>query len=175
VTEASAIARAVVGRRTGLFRRFHVVPCDGGDGAIRQIVGVPAAHDRLPGGGAIAIPGGRGVAIADAWPRAVFEAIERYCPAIVDETRLIRCAAAGDPRFVAAPLFSGAQYASAGFPFRPLRADSDVHWIEGRSLVDAARRFVPAPFVYLPWRPRTRDEILGPNTSTGTACGPSWE
>jgi ribosomal protein S12 methylthiotransferase accessory factor len=170
-----AVARAVIARRTGLFRRFHAVPYDAGDAAVRQIVGAPAAHDILPGGGAIAIPGGRGDAIADAWPRALFEAIERYCPAIVDETRLVRAAAGDDPRFVRGDMFSAAQYASPGFPFRPLGADAVVHWVEGRSLVDDGARFVPAPFVYLPWKPRSRDELLGPNTSTGTAAGPSRE
>jgi ribosomal protein S12 methylthiotransferase accessory factor len=169
------VARAVIARRTGLFQRFHAIPHAAGDAAVRQIVGAPAAHELLPGGGAIAIPGGRGDAIADAWPRAVFEAIERYCPAIVDETRLVRRAAGGDPRFVRGDLFSDAQYASPGFPFRPLRADASVHWVEGRSLVDGRARFVPAPFVYLPWKPRSRDEVLGPNTSTGTAAGPTWE
>lgn len=169
------VARAIVARRTGLFRRFHAVPHAPGDAAVRQIVGAPAAHELLPGGGAIAIPGGRGEAIADAWPRALFEAIERYCPAFVDETRLVLRAAGDDPGFVRGDVFSDAQYASPGFPFCPLRADASVHWVEGRSLVDGSARFVPAPFVYLPWKPRSRDELLGPNTSTGTAAGPTWE
>jgi ribosomal protein S12 methylthiotransferase accessory factor len=181
VTQAShaeIVARAVVGRRTGLFQRFHALPRDADDAGVREVVGVPAAYGVLPGGGAIGAPGGRGVRVSDAWPYALFEAIERYCPAFVDERRVVHRAAGDDPRFLcgpALPRFSAGQYASPDFPFAAVGADAPLPWVEGRSLVDDAARFVPAPLVYMPWRPRTRAELVGPNLSTGTACGPTWE
>ena len=157
---------------TGVLRRTLLLPYTGGQIRYSHATAAPARYGVLPTGGDIANPG------ASAWhmPRSLtqvaFEAVERYCAAFVDHGSMLRTAPQG-PAFDAGrrvQQFAAHQYAAPGFPFAPLRDGSVVHWALGRSLLTGDRRYVPAAFTYLPFRPTSPDEVLGPSFSTGMSA-----
>jgi ribosomal protein S12 methylthiotransferase accessory factor len=110
---------------------------------------------------------------------AIGEALERYSGSYVPKERVVVAAAedlggAVDPgRFA---LFSDDQYSRGGFPFLPFRRDTVVGWVEGFSIPDGRRAFLPAQLVYMPWQRRVSREIrIGHATSSGFACAATLE
>jgi len=110
---------------------------------------------------------------------AIGEALERYAGSYVPKERVVVAAAedlggAVDPgRFA---LFSDDQYSRGGFPFLPFRRDTVVGWVEGFSIPDGRRAFLPAQLVYMPWGRRVSCEIrIGHATSSGLACAATLE
>lgn len=96
---------------------------------------------------------GKGMTLSGALLTAVGEAIERYAPSLPDPERIVWARPADldgaflDPRCFT--LYSDAQYARDGFPFR--RFDSDVPhpWVRGTWLSSGAAVWVPAVFAFL--------------------------
>ena len=171
------IARATIDRRTGIVRALLAAPCAADDPAIAHVEARIGDFGCLPAGGTIAETGGSGARPGAAWACALFETLERYAGAIVDRRRLVLTRPTPGGPFVHGdrfPLFADFQYARPGWPFRPLTERSEIWWAEGRSLATGEPRFVPATFVYVPYRATCEDELLGPGTSTGMASGPSW-
>ncbi len=123
--------------------------------------------------------GGVGTSPHGAIAKALGEAVERYCSAVFTPEDL-RWSCYADLDEPATPpgsyaLYSAAQYARPGFPWRPFEPDSPVAWTYGRSLVTGRHVLVPAAFVHVPYhytsgRPDT--PITQP-ISTGLACGSS--
>jgi ribosomal protein S12 methylthiotransferase accessory factor len=117
--------------------------------------------------------GGADVTRAGAAAAAVGEALERYSASFVPHERLVVASArelgrgAVDPERFA--LFSEAQYAKDGFPFRPFTSRTEVAWVEGRELPDGAPAWLPAELVYLGDASSGRKPI-GYATSSGAAC-----
>ena len=111
---------------------------------------------------------------------AIGEALERYSGSYVPHDRIVVAAASelGDEavepsRFA---LFSEAQYAHPGFPFRPFRRDTVVGWVDGFSLPEGRRVYLPAQLVFMPWvRPRRDEVTVGHATSSGLACAATLE
>jgi ribosomal protein S12 methylthiotransferase accessory factor len=125
--------------------------------------------------------GGVGANVRTAIAKALGEAVERYCSALVRYDDLVWSAydrldePATSPASFA--LYRPEQYASAGFPWQPFTTDAPVAWTRGRSLVSGRPVLVPAAFVYVPYhylRDRPDTPIAQP-ISTGLACGPSPE
>jgi len=118
--------------------------------------------------------GGADVTRAGAAAAAVGEALERYSASFVPHERLVVASArelggaALDPeRFT---LFSHAQYAMGGFPFRRFTSRTEVAWVEGWEVPGGARVWLPAELVYLGDASAGRKPI-GYATSSGAACG----
>jgi ribosomal protein S12 methylthiotransferase accessory factor len=132
-------------------------------------------------GGAIGSPaghlggmGGCGATRVEAAAAAVGEALERYSLSHVPHERLVVATAkelgpaAADPERFA--LFSPSQHATPGFPFRPFTRDTRVAWIEGTSVPEGARAWLPAELVFL-GDASTGERPIGYATSSGAACG----
>jgi ribosomal protein S12 methylthiotransferase accessory factor len=109
---------------------------------------------------------------------ALGEAVERYSAAYIPEADVVTSSAdelgpeAVDPTRFA--LFHENQYALPCFPFQRFESASRLRWVEGFSLPDGKRAYLPAQLVYL--RPAVVGEaLIGYSTSNGLACGPSLE
>jgi ribosomal protein S12 methylthiotransferase accessory factor len=168
--------RHVVSSYTGIVRRLdeclassaeprlYRVSCEvrGGD----ALLGSPLGHC-----GGI---GGAGTTRAEAAAAAVGEALERYSASYVPRERLAVTSARELGEAAVAPerfaLFSDAQYAAAGFPFRRFTYETEVAWVEGRALPSGERAWLPAELVYL-GDTALPDGPIGYATSSGAACG----
>ena len=111
---------------------------------------------------------------------AIGEALERYSGSYVPADRIVVASAdelgedAVDPQRFA--LFSDDQYGRGGFPFRPFRRDTRVGWVEGFSLPEGRRAYLPAQLVFMPWQRRCVEEArIGHATSSGLACAATLE
>jgi ribosomal protein S12 methylthiotransferase accessory factor len=174
--DAQALARQLCSPKTGVVKQLLALPRAGGQIPLVHITAGLPDYGVLPSGGRIARPGGSHFTIDGAFNQVLFEAIERYCASIVDYSALLLSRPVTESflwgeRF---PLFAPFQYARDGWPFRPLTAGSSIYWAVGRSLISGRPCFIPASFVYIPYRPASEDEWLGPSTSTGMAAAWSW-
>jgi ribosomal protein S12 methylthiotransferase accessory factor len=110
---------------------------------------------------------------------AIGEALERYSGSYIPADRVVIASAAELGEDAVAPerfaLFSDEQYRGPAFPFRPFRRDTVVGWVEGLSVPDGRRAYLPAQLVYMPWAPQTREVRVGHATSSGLACGATFE
>ena len=66
--------------------------------------------------------------------------------------------------------YTGQQYRSAGFPFRPLQEESTLRWVEGVDLATGRPRPVPLALVTF----LDQETAFAPPSSTGRAAGRSW-
>lgn len=117
---------------------------------------------------------------AHAEAAAIGEALERYSGSFVPAERIVVTSAAALGRDAVEPnrfaLFSGDQYERPGFPFRPFCADTVVGWVDGFSVPDGARAYLPAQLVFMPWQRRAPEEVrVGHATSSGLACAATLE
>lgn len=111
---------------------------------------------------------------------AIGEALERYAGSYVPTDRLVLASAAElGPRAVRPErfaLFSAAQHAEPGFPFRPFGRDTVVSWVEGFAIPEGEPAYLPAQLVYMPWRRQALAETrIGHATSSGLACAATVE
>ena len=106
---------------------------------------------------------------------AMGEILERYSAAHYDPSLLRYCSfdqledEATRPDSFA--LFSADQYDRFSGPPHPFTNDTETGWVRGHSLVDERPIWVPAPFVYLPYRYGAGETYLGDCLSTGLSCG----
>ena len=102
------------------------------------------------------------------------EALERYAATFVPHERLVLASARELGPEAVAPdrfaLFSDEQYASPGFPFRPFTRDARVPWVDGYSLPDRRRVWLPAELVFLGNASVPGLARIGYATSSGMAC-----
>ncbi|MDR2374612.1 MAG: YcaO-like family protein [Bifidobacteriaceae bacterium] len=152
----------------------HLIEHTGGQVPYHHFSAAPARYGALPTGGDIANPGASAWDVEGAVARVTFEALERYCAAFADYASLTLA----EPD-VSSPVwsvgmriqrFADDQYAAPDFPFVPVDSNSLIHWAAGRSLLTGRGRFIPAPLVYLPYRPSTTAETLGYSFSTGMSA-----
>lgn len=147
------------------------------DGGLCHVSVHMGDHSMLPVGGRIDNGGASHATVEGACLRAIMESVERYCASCVDYRRLVRSRPVPNGPFLfgeALPLYADFQYKAPKWPYRPLTRNSDIRWVDGRSLITGRRQLVPAGLVYLPYDYRLIDERLGPSTSTGMACSTSW-
>jgi ribosomal protein S12 methylthiotransferase accessory factor len=118
--------------------------------------------------------GGSGRTRAAAVAAAVGEALERYSASFVPLDRIVRASAAdlGDEAVSPARfcLFSQRQYDARGFPFARFDERIVVPWIDGRSLDDGRRVYLPAELVLLGDVVEAGARRIGYATSNGVAC-----
>lgn len=175
--DLAALAAALVDRKTGAIARLDVLPRTGDQFRFAHLLARLPDLERLPSGGAIADPCGGRQTLAAAVRQVLLECVERSCAAFTNHRALVLAQPTADGAFLDGtrlPLFSAAQYATPGFPFRPLTSASRIWWVEGRSLVTGRPVFVPAALAFIPYRSTREDEWLGPGTSTGMACDRTW-
>lgn len=174
----AGLSRQLLGRRLGVFSGMSAIPYVSEDGSLCHVSVQMGDHSTLPVGGRIDSGGGTHSTLEGACLRALMESVERYCAACVDYRRLVRSRPVPGGPFLfgkALPLYAPFQYETSGWPYRPLTRDSDIRWVDGRSLVTGRRHLVPAGLVYVPYDyDQLLDERLGPSTSTGMACSTSW-
>jgi len=109
---------------------------------------------------------------------ALGELAERYALCYVPWERLrvaaaARLARAADPASFG--LFSPAQYARDGFPFRPFTPEIEVTWVDAVELGGGMPAWVPAELVFLADPVADGVARIGYATSSGAACAPSRE
>jgi ribosomal protein S12 methylthiotransferase accessory factor len=130
--------------------------------------------------GAFAVEYGSGAHPDPARARAaaIGEAVERYSATFVPSERLrtttarkLGVRAVRPSRF---GLFDASQLERPEFPFVPFDEDTTTAFVEGYSLTDGGSAWLPAELVYLqPPVPGMRP--IGYATSSGLACGPSYD
>jgi ribosomal protein S12 methylthiotransferase accessory factor len=144
--------------------RLYRATCDVRGGA--GLVGSPLDH--------CTGIGGAGTTRAEAAAAAVGEALERYSASYIPRERLVVTSARGLGEAAVAPerfaLFSDAQYATPGFPFRRFTAEIEIAWVEGRALPTGEAAWLPAELVFL-GETALADGPIGYATSSGAACG----
>lgn len=143
----------LVDQRFGVITRLEPVPVPDtlptGFRMIASRLSDPTRFCRWP-----ADSGGAGYAFRDdaaAVGAAIGEAVERYCGNLMPEG-LVRAPGRDLPDALdldSVALFSPAQYARPGFPFRPLDADLELEWAPGVDLRTGERVLVPAPLVWV--------------------------
>ncbi len=123
--------------------------------------------------------GGSGMSREQAIGAAVGEAVERYSASYVSSTRLVHATAtelggrAVDPASFG--LFADAQYACPAFPFERFTADTRIPWIDGVDLETGEPAWIPAELVYLSDLDSPDGVRIGYATSSGLACGVSFD
>jgi len=171
--DLAALAAALVDRKTGAIERLEVLPRTGDQMRLAHLLARVPDLARLPSGGAIVDPCGGRQTLDAAVRQVLLECVERSCAAFTNHRTLVLARPTADGAFLDGsrlPLFSAAQSAAPGFPFRALTPASRIWWAEGRSLVSGRPIFVPAALVFVPYKGTSEDEWLGPGTSTGMAC-----
>jgi ribosomal protein S12 methylthiotransferase accessory factor len=110
--------------------------------------------------------------------KAVGESVERYCSAFYDDGAFVFGSFEEIPGEALRPedfaLFSTRQYDQPGFPFTPFTRRTPVRWTSGYSLVHDRAKWVPASWVYIPYRWAPDERPLKDLISTGLACGPTY-
>ncbi len=108
---------------------------------------------------------------------AIGEALERYSGLYVPTERLrlttaraLGPAAVPPSRFA---LFHPAQHDDPQFPFVPFTEDTETHFVEGISLGNGERAYLPAQLVFL-CPPRAAAGQIGYATSSGLACAATF-
>jgi ribosomal protein S12 methylthiotransferase accessory factor len=175
--DTASLARALISPKTGIVKGLTLLPWSGSQIPLMHMVAPIPSYGALPCGGSISRPGGSAIDLDSAVAQVVFEVVERYSAAFVDYSSLVFGQASSTAFVTGAelPLFAEHQYQQEGWPFQRLRDDSAINWVRCRSLLTGRSRFVPAVLVYIPYRPVSRDELLGPSTSTGMAAGRSFD
>jgi ribosomal protein S12 methylthiotransferase accessory factor len=104
----------------------------------------------------------------DAEAVAIIEALERYCglsPAPSAVVAPYECVADEAILPTELPLYSDAQYAIDGFPYRPFRRDESLRWTWGFSVLQKRSILVPSAAAYF-----GEDDTLLDETSSGIAA-----
>ena len=171
---------ALLSPYVGIARSLDDVLAQPSDCGLASVACDLASDPRVLGVGFDHVEGVSGVELdrERAATAALGELAERYALCYVPWERL-RVARAADLDGAADPatfgLFSPAQYAREGFPFRPFTRELEVTWIDAVELRAGRPAWVPAELVFLA-DPVTGDAArIGYATSSGAACAPTPE
>ena len=117
---------------------------------------------------------GKGRTEEEAKRSALGEAVERYAAYHLDPRRVSTGPAAPDAITPAdCVLYSEAQYAQDGFPFRPWTPNAEISWVGGTDLHSGEPVPLPAALVHLVYpMPRLEDHFTAV-TSNGLSAGPT--
>jgi ribosomal protein S12 methylthiotransferase accessory factor len=170
-------ARRIVSPRAGIVSRVVLRELAADDPRVYWAASTPgslvpiADRPALNNGDAASVDPDRAVL------KALGESVERYCSALYDE-RELRLAAYDEVPDAAAPpesfaLFSEGQHRTPGFPIAPFTRETRVCWVRGHSLVHDRPTWVPAAFVYVPYRCAPGEAPIRDFISTGLAAGPT--
>ncbi len=170
---------SIVSPLTGLVRRYWEVLAEPDDARIVQYVCQTVKTEHLIGEHVEEFNGAAGYDARSAIAATLGEAVERYCGAAVDARRIVFGsarelgeAAVGPDQF---RLFDESQYGNAAFPFSRFDLDTNVRWIPVIRLRDAQRMYAPLQLVQLLHDVAPEETAVGYATSSGMACGATWE
>lgn len=127
------------------------------------------------------LTGGASVTRQGAMVKAIGEAVERYCSALYDPSELPLASYEGAPFRCVEPkefaLYSPTQYSSDDFPFVPFHTSIPVRWTPAIDCISETSCYIPAAFVYVPYRADQEqgERRIAQSISTGLACHCSWE
>lgn len=171
LAEALWRAQRVVSDRTGIVSDVIFEELAADDLPVHIARSRPADATALAGQHAWDLGTGVSIEPDRAIIKAVGESIERYCSSQYAEEEL-QWGTSGElgntvplEHFA---LFSPTQYLQAGFPRAPLTPDTPARWVLGYSMTSDSQVYLPATFVYAPYRdegPRVWDPI-----TTGLGC-----
>lgn len=157
---------------TGLFAESGAVPRRPHDPEVHVWSGAL----RLPGDAGVLTAGGAGWDAESAEAAGLGEAVERLTPWRLPDDESVEANVARWPldeppvepsQWV---LFHPEQYATPGFPFRPLTRDTVCRWVGFRQLTNGQLWWVPEELAYLSTRPGVCNGLT-PGLSTGLSCG----
>jgi len=173
VDKLTALAKNVLSPKTGILRSIKYLPWEPAQIRLQHPIGKVPNYSVLPCGGDISRPGGSSADFESGLAKVIFEGLERYSAAFVDYDELIKSKPPSDKYIHGGryPLFAEEQYLQDDWPFRPLTKDSEIYWCSATSLFDNQEYYIPATQIFLPYRPGSAEECLGPSTSTGMAAG----
>ena len=164
-------------RRVGIIRALEVLPTEAGAPDFVHVaarVADPSVYGGERGSFTVAAAG---VDRAAATARASALALARYCAALYEREGLPLAAPAEATFRIVEPndfaLYSRAQYAEPGFPFVPFETETPVRWANAIELSSGQQKFLPAAFIWFPFRylRRSGDLPIAPVTASGLACG----
>ena len=109
-----------------------------------------------------------------AMAKAIGEAVERYCPALIEIETLPLTSYEKAPFPCVLPhkfaLFGPEQYAEPGFPYVPFDAETVVRWGPCVDALTGEDCHVPAVFLLVPYHFDGGDSAIAQPISTGLAC-----
>lgn len=173
--------RSFVSSRVGIVTALDECLVDVDEPPLVRISCELAAADELIGAdiGSARNVGGTGMSREQAVAAAIGEAVERYSAGYVPRERIVHTAAVGLGARAADPasfgLFCDSQYARPGFPYARFTRDVRIPWIDAVDLETGERVWVPAQLVYLSDPNEPGDAWIGYATSSGLACGTSFD
>lgn len=118
---------------------------------------------------------GKGMTRAAAWTSCLGEAVERYSGGCWDAEEVTVCrrrdlqGRSVDPADLV--LYRPEQYRQ--LPYAPYGEETELRWIQGRSLIHGDAVWLPAISVFLEYQVHNPGELLFPVTSNGLAAGPA--
>lgn len=179
IEEAIARGLRLVDDRTGIIQGLYDLPLETNDPRLFHVSAPLADTSRYFGMECYRHNGGAALSRERATIAAIGEAVERYCGGFYDPDALIvaRPKDLGDNAIDPGQftLFADEQYSQVGFPMSRPSKDTFFSWASGYSLVRNVQVYVPACFVYVPYRFPSREEFITLPISTGLACGSSRE
>ncbi|QUL98978.1 MAG: YcaO-like family protein [Candidatus Fermentithermobacillus carboniphilus] len=169
----------LVDERTGIIQGLFELPLETNDPKFFHIAAPLTDTSRYFGVQCYRHNGGAALTKERATIAAIGEAIERYCSGMYDPDAISKArakdlgdAAVGPWQFA---LFSETQYSRPDFPLSKPLESAVFGWVQGYSLNRNTNVYVPACFVYVPYRFMSRTEFVTVPISTGLACGTSLE
>ncbi len=178
--DVDAIQSLLVGSHFGIVEDLARVPTEQDDIPLSvyaaEIANLSACGDDLFSRAA------SGANLSDRAARAAClgEAVERYAASLVEPGSVVQARFHELGRMICPTefaLFSPQQYQLplSQFPFRVWNENDRLGWVRCESLHDDQEVWVPASFVYQPFRSEPGEPTLAPSISTGLACGPTRE
>ncbi len=178
IAEALVRGKRLISSHTGIISQVQHETLLPGEPIVSFLRSTPADTSAYLGETALNSGDGTSITKDRAIMKAVGESIERYCSAQFDSDDFlfsnyedIREPAVCPQEFA---LFSERQYQTSEFPFHKLASQTPVFWSLGYSLTNNRLVYVPAGFVYVPYRfTNPKESKFHISISTGLACGTS--
>ena len=164
----------------GIVPDVHELTRGAGEPALVRFACRPPASRRLLGCSLDHLDGASGGAGLDrglARAAAIGEILERYSASHVPPGTVVATATElrGAPDPASFSLFAPEQYAAAGFPYVPFERETLLSWVPALTLPDRRPTWLPAQLALLAGEVAPGERRIAQATSSGLACGPSFE
>jgi len=176
----AAPLESFVSRLVGVVPDVHELTRGAGEPSLIRFACRPPVSRRLLGCSLAHLDGASGGAGLDrdvARAAAVGEILERYSATHVPGSMVLASAAelAGSPDPATFALFAPEQYDEPGFPFAPFDRETMLGWVPALSLPERRPTWLPTQLALLVGRVAPSESPIAQQTSSGLACGASFE
>src|SRR5579872_1634021 len=177
LSEALVRAQRLISTRTGVINRVEFVLTSASAPRIYWARAIPASTIEMTEVPALNAGNATSYDPERAAMKAIGESIERYCAAFYDRSQFVVASfedlddAATDPAQFA--LYTPDQYQPTARRFTPFTSKTKISWVCGYSLSSGKPTYVPAQFVYVPYRCCSEERSLSEHISTGLASSTS--